>query len=179
MDKSDELREIVRVFAQYGFRKTSMRDLAESLGISRQAFYNRFPSKEAAFEWAALSLIQQSRDACLSALNGEGPVRVRIAEAFYAWIGQYVDLFKAAPHSAEIVTMVSDVSSEKVDKAAADIRKAIVKLLKNSSPGRTRGDAEALALTIHMAAKGLLSVVDNSRAYRRELERIINILPLD
>src|ERR1700759_4713665 len=37
------------VFMRYGFKKTSMDDLARAAGISRQGLYLHFPTKEALF----------------------------------------------------------------------------------------------------------------------------------
>ncbi|MEO1044414.1 MAG: helix-turn-helix domain-containing protein [Pseudomonadota bacterium] len=179
MDRSEDLKEIVRVFAQYGFRKTSMRDLADGLGISRQALYNRFSSKEEAFGWAARSLIEQSCEDCLAKLADSGALRERIVNAVHSWIGQYVDLLKAAPHSAEIVAMVSDVSSEEADLATARIRLAMTDALNQALPDISQQQAETLAFTIHMIAKGLLGAAGSSAEYRQELERIIGALPLD
>ena len=65
------LNHLLRVFAQYGFRKSSMRDLADAMGISRQALYNRYGSKEAVFAWATKTLIEQSVAATLAALEDD------------------------------------------------------------------------------------------------------------
>ena len=39
-----------RLFAQYGFEKTSMKDIAEDVGISKPSLYYYFPDKERLFE---------------------------------------------------------------------------------------------------------------------------------
>ncbi|MEM7717163.1 MAG: helix-turn-helix domain-containing protein, partial [Cyanobacteria bacterium P01_A01_bin.68] len=45
-------------FLQYGFRRTSMEDIASSLGISRAALYLHFKNKQEIFR----SLSQQLQD---------------------------------------------------------------------------------------------------------------------
>lgn len=176
MSNSEDLKEIVRVFAQYGYRKTSMRDLADGLGISRQALYNRFSSKDEVFGWAADALLDEGRDQCLAALGHDGPVRDRILKAVDAWIGQHVDQMKASPHSAEIVTMVGDVSSAKADETNVAIRNAMADVLAAQKP---KQEADALALTIHMAAKGLMSAAKTSDEFNKKLRQIVDALPLD
>src|SRR3546814_5896731 len=38
------------IFLRYGFKKTAMEDIARAVGISRQALYLYFPTKEAVFK---------------------------------------------------------------------------------------------------------------------------------
>jgi AcrR family transcriptional regulator len=56
-------------FARYGFRKTSMEDLARASRVSRQALYNHFGSKAALADWAAQTLIENSLAQALDCLE--------------------------------------------------------------------------------------------------------------
>lgn len=179
MSRSEELAQIVRVFAQYGFRKTSMRDLADGLGISRQALYNRFSSKEDVFEWAAQNLVETSCAACLAVLSGEGNLSERIEGAMQIWIGQHVDLVKASPHSAEIVAMVSDASSKQTEDATQSICKSMSEAIAAANPKGSEASAQDLAFVIYASAKGLLAMVGSSEEYRGDMRRIIAALDLD
>ena len=51
MNPDAEHFKVIEVFSNYGFRKTSMSDLAEAAGVSRQTLYNRFKSKEDILHW--------------------------------------------------------------------------------------------------------------------------------
>ena len=48
MIRSDQLVAAIGVFARYGFRKTSMDDVAAAMGMSRQALYKKFSFKKRA-----------------------------------------------------------------------------------------------------------------------------------
>ena len=48
------------VFAQYGFRRTTMNDIAKSVGISRPALYLMFENKEDLFQGLAAHRLEQA-----------------------------------------------------------------------------------------------------------------------
>ena len=183
MSRAEELKQIVRVFSQYGFRKTSMRDLADGLGISRQALYNRFSSKEDVFEWAAKTLIEDSSAACIAILKEDRELRGKISDALHAWVGQYVDLMRASPHSVEIIAMVGDASSEEKERSSQAIRAALAEAIiaHTGAPADRSADgpADGIAYALYMASKGLLGEVESSAAHQEGMARIIAAMPID
>lgn len=52
----------VDVFSRYGFKKTTMGDIAEHVGISRQTLYASYSSKEDVMSAAMLFLTEQTMD---------------------------------------------------------------------------------------------------------------------
>ena len=61
----------LRVFADKGYRDTSMGDIARAAGVNRSIVYDRFPTKRVLF----LSLLQEQHMAALTAMGA--PVSVR------------------------------------------------------------------------------------------------------
>src|SRR5436190_11360203 len=59
------------VFTRYGFKKTSMDDVARAAGLSRQGLYLHFANKEELFKQAVLHIIAAIRAACRAALARE------------------------------------------------------------------------------------------------------------
>jgi TetR/AcrR family transcriptional regulator, regulator of autoinduction and epiphytic fitness len=85
------LTAALEVFGRYGFRKTSMDDVARAAGISRQGLYLHFASKEALFRAA----VRQEFDTALAeasrCLDEEGAaLDQRVIAALDAWLGRYV-----------------------------------------------------------------------------------------
>jgi AcrR family transcriptional regulator len=85
------LAAALEVFGRYGFRKTSMDEVARSADISRQGLYLHFASKEALFRAA----VHQELDTALAdasrCLNEEGAaLDQRVVAALDAWLGRYV-----------------------------------------------------------------------------------------
>ena len=42
---NEKAKDMLATFAQYGFKKTSMADIARAMGISRQSVYKKFDQK--------------------------------------------------------------------------------------------------------------------------------------
>src|ERR1700739_1109236 len=61
-----------QVFLRYGFKKTSMDDLARAAGLSRQGLYLHFPTKEALFKEGLLCMMDAVRTAGRAALAQDG-----------------------------------------------------------------------------------------------------------
>lgn len=79
------------VFGRYGFRKTSMEEIARAADISRQALYQRFSTKEALLHAALEQLLQTSLDEATASLgDGTRAIDARLVGAFDAWVGRFV-----------------------------------------------------------------------------------------
>ncbi len=90
------LEAAVGVFARYGFRKTSMDEVARAAGVSRQGLYLQFADKEALFRRAvAFKLSRQLRGAKLALANGSEGLESRLVAACDEWAGQYVGFMGA------------------------------------------------------------------------------------
>lgn len=93
---SDERRESVldaalNTFARFGYRKTSMDDIAADAQISRPGLYFLFSSKPALFRAATERAIQLDLAAAEVALNVPGrPLAWRLVDAFDSWAGRYI-----------------------------------------------------------------------------------------
>ena len=81
----------VGVFARFGYRKTSMDDVARAAGVSRQGLYLSFANKEELFRRALEhSLRQQLRAAITSLSRNDVSLEIRLIEACNDWAGRFV-----------------------------------------------------------------------------------------
>lgn len=80
------------VFLRFGYRKTSMQDVAAAADISRQGLYLHFPGKEQLFRAAAIHHFTRGLAAAREALAGDAPLTERVPEAFDIWMGQFVGI---------------------------------------------------------------------------------------
>ena len=81
----------VGVFARYGFRKTSMDEVARAAGVSRQGLYLQFADKEALFRKAvAFKLSRQLRAAALALADEHAALESRLVAACDEWAGRHV-----------------------------------------------------------------------------------------
>src|ERR1700693_764032 len=85
------LEAAVGVFARYGFRKTSMDEVARAAGVSRQGLYLQFADKEALFRQAVTyKLSTQLRAARAELSKDRAPLETRLVAACDEWAGRYV-----------------------------------------------------------------------------------------
>ncbi|GAA2604698.1 helix-turn-helix domain-containing protein [Streptomyces axinellae] len=78
-------------FARFGYRKTSMEEVARAARISRPGLYFLFASKEALFRAAATQVLERDLVAVEHVLADTGrPLPDRLAEAFDQWAGRYI-----------------------------------------------------------------------------------------
>jgi AcrR family transcriptional regulator len=89
--RSDVLDAALRTFTRFGYRKTSMDDVAKEAQISRPGLYFLFTSKDGLFREAAERGVEMDLAAAEEALVAPGrPMNESIAAAFDAWAGRYI-----------------------------------------------------------------------------------------
>jgi AcrR family transcriptional regulator len=87
------LEAAVGVFARYGFRKTSMDEVARAAGVSRQGLYLLFADKEELFRKAVAYKLTRQLSAAIAALSNERePLEARLVAACDEWAGRYVGI---------------------------------------------------------------------------------------
>ena len=77
------LTAALEVFLRYGFAKTSMKDLAQAAGLSRQGLYLHFGSKDSIFEAMVAGNLRDAGGTVRRALRrADCSIEDRLAEAF-------------------------------------------------------------------------------------------------
>lgn len=81
----------ILTFAKFGYRKTSMDDVARAARVSRPGLYFLFDSKPALFREAVTRALANDLDAIAETLDeDERPLRDRLLAAFDRWAGSYI-----------------------------------------------------------------------------------------
>src|SRR5215470_6582979 len=79
-------------FSGYGFRRTSMEDIAGEAGVSRAALYLQFRNKEEIFRSLAEALHDEALAGAAAALNGDQPLAERLLAAVEAKTLRFVEI---------------------------------------------------------------------------------------
>jgi AcrR family transcriptional regulator len=83
----------VAVFTRYGYRKTSMEEVARAAQISRQGLYLYFSTKEDLFRAAVKHALDGSLQAVTAVLReGSLALEPKLVRAFDEWVGKYVGM---------------------------------------------------------------------------------------
>lgn len=166
------------VFARYGFRKTSMDDIARAVGLSRQGLYLHFANKEALFQAGVLRVVEVSRRAARDALARDDlEIEARLLGAFEALhadaIGESAALMGELLETAK--ALVGPAMAELEDEFVADVARVL------KSTGIAAGWKEAgvsakeLAEHLYATSSGLKHVVPTVAEYRERMRVALRI----
>ncbi|WP_254447284.1 TetR/AcrR family transcriptional regulator [Ruegeria sp. HKCCA5426] len=109
------LESALRVFSTYGFKKTSMDDIAKGAGMSRPALYLYFENKEAILRKLTELHYEEKKAAVAKALNADGPVSQVFGNAIRVQTDGMAEIMSSA-HGLELldagISMASDIVTQ-------------------------------------------------------------------
>lgn len=104
----------LRLFARYGYKRTSMDDIAREAGLAKATLYLHFKGKDDVFR-AMLSLLGQRVDArCREVLASPGAFGERLAALLRAHHGSAFAAFGAGEHLVELKAVIVSVAGEEL-----------------------------------------------------------------
>lgn len=152
------LEAAIATFLRYGYRKTSMEEVARAADISRQGLYLHFPTKEDLFCAGVTFVFESALAGAVARLRDtDASLEDRIAGAFDEWIGRFVGMIGGD------VSDLETASKHLVGPLIADNEAAFLDALTKAI--RTSGlagaykpaglTAKQLAETLNATARGL------------------------
>ena len=177
MENEAGFRSVIDVFAHYGFRKASMEELAQALGVSRQTLYKRFKTKEAVRDWAVGGFIQAVLERAERELDAPGsPIEDCLLNAFMRWTGDHVTLLRAAPHGSEIVEIGAEALKASRHDPVRTFEARIADFMMARKACTSRATAEEMAFVLVIASKGLLVASETGERFAEGMGRVITTL---
>ena len=162
------------VFSRYGTRKSTMGDIAEAAGVSRQTLYNRFENKDDVLR-ACVRQLTFSRIAQMTAQVGSATDLPSKLEAFFeAGPLHWYDLICAAPDSADLVDGLNTVAQNELAEGERLWHAALEDMLTpHSAPlGQNHMSARDMADFIYSTAIN----AKHSASDRTHFEQRLNVL---
>ena len=152
-------------FSRYGFRRTSMEDIAKETGVSRASLYSYFDNKEEIFRCLSAQLQERSladaeRHLAGAASAGLG-VSSRVQAALLARLAPFLEVVSHSAHGTEIYDENNRLCGDLVLASSERFRGMLTTAL---SAAARAGEidlkgagltAPAAAELIHLAAAGL------------------------
>jgi AcrR family transcriptional regulator len=182
------LQAAMTVFRRHGFRRSSIEETAEAAGLTRQALYHHFKSKEALFR----AVIERVHDGALA--DGEAAARSAedagktLADIIVAQVAArlkaFVASFDGSPHVEELFSehlihardLYQHYAALHDAQVAATIERAVKRQKLSLSPGMT---AAKLARYVELAVTGTKSAYPSMRpadAFLRDAEAMLRTL---
>jgi AcrR family transcriptional regulator len=148
----------VGVFARYGFRKTSMDEVARAAGVSRQGLYLQFANKEELFREALVHTLNSQLNAGIAALSRtEDDLEARLTAACNEWSGRFVG--SLGSDAADLMCASTSLAGTTLSQYEARFEQALTAAIAHSGLAAYCTNAGLcpadLARTLHATARGL------------------------
>jgi AcrR family transcriptional regulator len=169
------------VFLRYGYRKTSMDDLARAAGISRQGVYLHFTSKDELFKEAVTWFAQQGLAAMRAALAKEDlPIEERLIGAFAALHAQNDGSQMSLEHMGEIVATARELVGPVLEEFDQVVPKELARAIQSAGaavPWRAAGlTAKSLAQHLYAASHGLKHYAKTPAEYQSGIRIAVRLV---
>jgi len=166
-----------QAFASYGYKRTSMDDIARAAGMSRTALYLHFRNKEDIFRSLALRHFDQAIVEMQAALNQPGlTMEQALFGCFVAKDGKFMEAVLATPHGSELMDAGFSITLDLAIAGEARAAGVIADWLDARGVPDELAPARAVTDTIMAALKGLKSTsrtMDDLRAGEARLAALI------
>ncbi len=158
------------LFAQYGFQRTGMTDIAKAAGMSRPALYLRFDGKPAVFRALAESIKDDALAAAAAAWDEARGLADNLAAIILAKDLPLFRLLHASPHGADLMAVDAELTAAiatELDVGFAAILTGRLAALEATGAVALSelGGPATFARTLAMAAAGLKDHAADEPAY--------------
>jgi AcrR family transcriptional regulator len=178
----------MRVFRRHGFRRSSLEQVAEEAGLTRQALYHHFSSKEALFRCAIERLYEQALAAETAAAKAAQDADRDLADIVVAEIGARFGVFFAelegSPHLEELFSehlvqardLSQTYSARFTDEVAATIARVCrARKLKLVGGVTVEEVARCVEMAIHGTKSGYPSMQPGD-AFQKQLAMMLRMM---
>jgi AcrR family transcriptional regulator len=172
-------------FSLYGFRRTSMEDIAKETGVSRASLYSYFDNKEEIFRGLAAKLHEQSLANAESHLKGDASVGLdigsRVEAALLSRLAPFFEVVAQSAHGSEIYDENNRLCGDLVLASS----ERFIRMLTTALSAAARAgeiDLKAAGLTapataelIYLASGGLKQGFPNIAAIEKKMHGFVSV----
>lgn len=169
----------IETFSRFGYRKTSMEEVARRAGISRQSVYLHFETKEELFQAAVRHALHGGLAAATAVLRDrELGIASKLSAAFDQWMGRHI-----GSNSTDFAEVLSE---PRIKELIAGYEASFVELLTRAIGRSALGpaykgaglSARQLAETLYATARGLRPNCSSRHEFNERLNVAVRALCL-
>lgn len=172
------LTSAFEAFRRYGFKRTSMEDIAKGAGMSRAALYLHYRNKEDIFQSLAQGYYDMAVEDVSAVLAQDLPLPELLHQAFQAQAGPIYEALISSPHGQELLDTKHTHSMEVVSDGDARLVALYADWLRDgAAAGRISlddlgGTPDEVAKTLYDALHGVKTSLQEPEAFRASIRRL-------
>src|SRR6266446_1672239 len=118
----------LRLFTQYGYRKTSIDEIAQAAQVAKRTVYLHFENKAAVFLAILEYLGEQVRQRCAAAERAGGTAVDRLTALLDAYFGIAFELFSKSEHMPELEETFSKLARSRIGDLNTEYHERLARL---------------------------------------------------
>jgi AcrR family transcriptional regulator len=169
----------VAVFARFGYRKTSMDDVARAAGVCRQGLYLSFANKEELFRRALEHSLNNQLAAAIAALSDdESTLESRLTGACREWSGRFVGTLGI--DASDLMCAGTSLAGATLANYEWQFEQALGGTIRESVMAKqctAAGlDTADLARALHATARGLKQRCKTQEEFTRGMTAVVHLI---
>jgi AcrR family transcriptional regulator len=174
----------LQLFTQYGYRKTSIDDIAEAAQVAKRTVYLNFENKAAVFLAILEYLADQVRQRCAAAEAAGGTAVDRLTGLLDAYFGMGFELFSKSAHMPELAETFSNLAQSNIRDLNIEYEKWLARFLRLLEKNREIGGppqgltVERIVYPLVRAAEGAKhdpNVQGDQKAFQQRLRDLATL----
>jgi AcrR family transcriptional regulator len=174
------------LFGHYGYRRTSIDDIAQEAGIAKGTVYLYFKSKDDIFRALSQQLSEQVLSAAEAAVHTNGPIEERLRRMLEAKFGFFFELVHRSAHARELIDAKNQLCADLFTQADRRYLRLLTDVIVTATaqgelhPDRVGLEPEAAAKLIIRCAVGnetsSAATPPSLAVFRRHLVELVRVL---
>jgi len=173
------LAAAIDLFRRYGFRRTSIEEIAAEARVAKPTVYAHFADKDALYVAVCTHVMDSVIDAADAASRAEGSAPSRLVAMLAAKFTAVFELVHTTPHAAELLDSQGALAADVVRRADARFERMLLREVERAVAANEL-DLRALSLSprelvavLMQAGHGAAYGVTTASAHRAALSRLV------
>jgi AcrR family transcriptional regulator len=169
------------VFLRYGFRRTTMGDLAQASGLSRPALYLRYCNKETIFQAVLSHFVVRTLEEIKSGLPLCPTPLEQLRFAFECWAVRPFQMMQGSPDARDLASCSLAFAETTMAQSYAAFETILGQILTGHPAFRDK-DAQAVARVAHVlavSAKGFKAEAQEASELKGMMETLLGLVLMD
>jgi TetR/AcrR family transcriptional regulator, regulator of autoinduction and epiphytic fitness len=172
----------LRLFGQYGYKRTSIDDIATEADIAKGSVYLSFGSKEEIFRALCEDIVRRIEVQALQARDSDAPLPDRILAILQAKFGFYFETVRSSPHAAELMDSKNRLSAGLFEKSDRRYQRILRDTIEAASargeiaPSRHGMSPDSVVELLLAGAYGIEHSATSAVVMRRRMTELVNVV---